>query len=94
MRGPVELVAKRAMLSGFKFAVIPTLIQKLFLHHQLGHEFHSFCNIQNPSSIFGSEKDTIIGHPAGGSCLITLPYFGIKGNTQITTCVNVFILDR
>lgn len=36
LRGPVELVAKRAMLSGFRFAVIPTPIQKLFLHHQLG----------------------------------------------------------
>lgn len=36
LRGPVELVTKRAMLSGFRFAVIPTPIQKLFLHHHLG----------------------------------------------------------
>lgn len=67
MRGPVELVAKMAMLSRFRFAVNPALLQKLVLHHQLGHEFlHSFCNIPNPSLIFGSEKDTIIGLPAGG----------------------------
>lgn len=46
LRGPVELVAKRAMLSRFRFAVIPTVIQKLVLHHQLRHEFHSFCNIE------------------------------------------------